>query len=191
MSESINQFKIPSANPAEEGATSAVSHGCSQSERFESRTVCGADKSKAEAARELFLSGCNCSQAVFCAFADDFGVDRALAGKVACGLGGGLGRMREVCGAVSGAALVFGLGYGDDKTLTYAKVQEFCARFKKETGSVICRELLEGAKVQVETGGKPEERGERYYRKRPCADLVALAAGILEDMLGEEGQVEK
>ena len=107
------------------------------------------------------------------------------------GLGGGLGRMREVCGAVSGAALVFGLVYGDDKTLTYAKVQEFCARFKKETGSVICRELLEGAKVQVETGGKPEERGERYYRKRPCADLVALAAGILEDMLGEEGQVEK
>jgi C_GCAxxG_C_C family probable redox protein len=138
---------------------------------------------KAESAKNLFLSGCNCSQSVFCAFASDYGIAPEVARKTACGLGGGIGRMREVCGAVSAAALVFGLECGDDKTLVYAKVQEFCARFKNEAGSIICRELLEGAKVPVETGGKPEERGERYYRKRPCAELVALAAGILEDML--------
>ena len=185
MSESIDKFKIPSAKTAEECAPAAVPQRCSQGERPDSRTVRGGDKAKSEVARELFLTGNNCSQAVFCAFASDYGLAAETAGRVSCALGGGLGRMREVCGAVSGAALVFGLAYGDDKTLAYAKVQEFCARFKNEVGSIICRELLEGAKVQFETGGKPEERGERYYRKRPCAELVALAAGILEDMLSK------
>ncbi len=138
---------------------------------------------KAELAKELFMSGCNCSQAVFCAFARDYGFDVELAQKVACGLGGGVGRMREVCGAVGGAALVFGLVYGDDKKKTYEMIQEFCAAFKRETGSIVCRELLEGARVVAETGGAPEARSEMYYRKRPCAELVALAAGILEQML--------
>lgn len=164
MSESIDQFGTPRENQTAEHGT---------------------DRKKAEIARELFLSGNNCSQAVFCAFAPDYGLDAETAGRVSCALGGGLGRMREVCGAVSGAVLVFGLKYGDDKMLSYAKVQEFCARFKSDVGSIICRELLEGAKVQAETGGKPEERSEQYYRKRPCAELVALAAGILEDMLSE------
>ena len=164
MSESIDQFGTPRENQAAER---------------------GADRKKSEIARELFLSGNNCSQAVFCAFAPDYGFDVETARRVSCALGGGLGRMREVCGAVSGAALVFGLKYGDDKMLSYAKVQEFCARFKSEVGSIICRELLEGAKVQVETGGKPEERSGQYYQKRPCAELVALAAGILEDMLSK------
>ena len=93
--------------------------------------------------------------------------------------------MREVCGAVTGASLVFGLKYADDKAQTYAKVQEFCAAFKKETGSIVCRELLEGAKVAVENGGAPEPRSEQYYRKRPCAELVALAADILEGILNK------
>lgn len=146
--------------------------------------------SKAEIAKSAFLSGSNCSQAVFCAFAGDFGLDSGTAGRVSCALGGGLGRMREVCGAVSGAALVLGLKYGDDKMLAYAKVQEFCARFKEETCSIVCRELLEGARVPVETGGGPEARTEQYYRKRPCAELVGLAAGILEDML-KQGQTEE
>lgn len=141
---------------------------------------------KEQIAKEAFLGGCNCSQAVFCAFAGDFGIDPETARRVSCGLGGGIGRMREVCGAVSGAALVFGLKYGDDKALTYSKVQEFCSAFKSETGSVICREMLEGADVEAVTGGAPEERTARYYRKRPCADLVALAAGILERMLKED-----
>ena len=141
--------------------------------------------SKGQLAKEAFLSGCNCSQAVFCAFAGDFGVEDEIARRISCGLGGGVGRMREVCGAVTGASLVFGLKYGDDKAQTYAKVQEFCAAFKQETGSIICRELLEGAKVAVENGGAPEPRSEQYYRKRPCAELVALAADILEGILNK------
>jgi hypothetical protein len=84
---------------------------------------------------------------------------------------------------VGGAALVLGLEYGDDKMQTYAKVQEFCDEFKRETGSIVCRELLEGVNVAAETGGAPEARTELYYRKRPCAELVALAAGILDKML--------
>ena len=192
MSESIDKFKIPSAKTAEECAPTAeecapaaVTHGCSQGGRPDSRTVCRRDKAKSEVARELFLTGNNCSQAVFCAFAGDYGFNAETARKVACGLGGGVGRMREVCGAVGGAALVFGLEYGDDKMRTYAEVQKFCDAFKRETGSIICRELLEGAQVAVETGGSPEARTESYYRKRPCAELVALAAGILEDMLSK------
>lgn len=145
-------------------------------------------KTKAESAKEAFLSGSNCSQAVFCAFAGDFGMDAETARRVSCGLGGGVGRMREVCGAVGGAALVFGLRYGDDKALTYAKVQELCAEFKRETGSIICREMLEGAKVAAEAGGAPEARSAEYYRKRPCAELVELAAGILEKMLAADGK---
>lgn len=171
MSESIDQSGNPSANQAAECVSVAVSCGC------------GGAKTKAETAKELFLSGCNCSQSVFCAFAGDYGLDGEAARKVACGLGGGIGRMREVCGAVSGAALVFGLEYGEDKMRTYAEVQEFCARFKGEVGSIICRELLEGAHVVAETGGAPEARTGEYYRKRPCAELVELAAGILEGML--------
>ena len=91
--------------------------------------------------------------------------------------------MREVCGAVTGVSLVFGLKFGDDKAQTYAKVQEFCAAFKQEAGSIICRELLKGAKVAAEEGGTPEQRSEQYYRKRPCAELVALAADIVERIL--------
>jgi C_GCAxxG_C_C family probable redox protein len=147
------------------------------------KTTHDGEKTKAQLAKELFLSGNNCSQAVFCAFAPDYGFNDETARRVSCALGGGLGRMREVCGAVSGAALVFGFEYGDDKMHAYAKVQEFCAKFKSEVGSIICRDLLEGAKVQVETGGKSEERSEQYYQKRPCAQLVELAAAILEDML--------
>ena len=136
---------------------------------------------KAEA---LFMSGLNCSQSVFCAYAEDYGMDAATAAKVSCGLGGGVGRMREVCGAVTGATLVLGLKYGEDKAAVYPHVQEFCRRYKEETGSIVCRELLAGPAHQpVETGGAPEARTEAYYRKRPCVELVKLAVTILEDML--------
>ena len=178
MSECIDKSDAPSGGRRAECVSGADSQG---------RVGTG---TKAERARELFLSGCNCSQAVFCAFADGYGVDAEAARKIACGLGGGVGRMREVCGAVGGAALVFGLEYGDDKMRTYAEVQEFCAAFKRETGSIICRELLEGAQVAVETGGSPETRNESYYRKRPCAELVELAAAILDEML-KKGKTEK
>lgn len=135
--------------------------------------------SRADRAAELFKSGLNCAQAVFCAFADEFGMDGATAQKVSCGLGGGVGRMREVCGTVTGASLVLGMRFGPDKAAVYPHVQDFCAKFKAETGSIVCRELLEG--TGATQGGAPEERTPAYYRKRPCVELVRLAVGLLED----------
>ena len=134
---------------------------------------------KVEKAEELFKSGMNCSQAVFCAFADEFGMDEDTAAKVSSGLGGGVGRTREVCGAVTGAALVLGMRHGPDKNAVYPSVQDFVAKFKAECGSVVCRELLAGTGATA--GGAAEERTNEYYRKRPCVELVKLAAGFLEE----------
>ena len=131
-----------------------------------------------EKAAELFTSGCNCSQSVFAAFADEFGLDETLAKRLSCGLGGGVGRMREVCGAVSAAAMVIGMRLGPDKTAAYPAVQDFCAKFKAEFGSIVCRELLAG--TGATTGGAPEERTSEYYRKRPCVELVKFAAKLLD-----------
>lgn len=138
--------------------------------------------SKQDDAEALFRTGMNCAQAVFCAFAGDYGMDAAPAAGASAGLGGGVGRLREVCGTVSGAAMVLGLAFGPDKTAVYAKVQEFAAAFKAETGSIVCRELLAG--TGATSGGAPEPRGEAFYKKRPCVELVRLSAGILERMLG-------
>ena len=132
---------------------------------------------RAEKAEVLFTSGCNCSQAVFTAFADEFGLDEELAKRLACGLGGGVGRMREVCGAVSAAAMVIGMRLGPDKMKAYPVIQEFCAKFKAEAGSIVCRELLEG--TGATQGGAPEPRTPAYYAKRPCVELVKLAASLL------------
>ena len=141
---------------------------------------------KGDLAQELFRSGCNCSQAVFCAFARDYGIDDETAKRIAAGLGGGVGRTREVCGAVTGASLVFGLAKGASKPAeVYPHVQEFVARFKKEFGSAVCRELLAG--TGATEGGRPEERTAAYYKKRPCAELVRFSASTLEDMLSQEG----
>jgi C_GCAxxG_C_C family probable redox protein len=133
---------------------------------------------RVEKAESLFRSGMNCAQSVFCAFADEFGMDEATAAKVSCGLGGGVGRQREVCGAVTGATLVLGMRHGPDKAAAYPKVQEFCSAFKAECGSIVCRELLAG--TGATSGGAPEPRTDAYYKKRPCVELVKLAAGLLE-----------
>ena len=131
---------------------------------------------KSDKAVELFKTGACCSQAVFCAFAEDFGMDAETAMKVSAGLGGGVGRMREVCGAVTGATLALGMKYGPDKAAVYPHVQELCARFKAECGSIVCRELLDG--TGATQGGAPEARTDVYYRKRPCAEMVRLAAEL-------------
>ncbi|MDD6030255.1 MAG: C-GCAxxG-C-C family protein [Kiritimatiellae bacterium] len=131
---------------------------------------------KSDKAVELFKTGACCSQAVFCAFAEDFGMDAETAMKVSAGLGGGVGRMREVCGAVTGATLALGMKYGPDKAAVYPHVQELCARFKAECGSIVCRELLAGSGATQ--GGAPEARTDAYYRKRPCAEMVRLAAEL-------------
>jgi len=131
---------------------------------------------KSDKAVEIFGTGACCSQAVFCAFAEELGMDMETAMKVSAGLGGGVGRQREVCGAVTGATLALGLKYGPDKAAVYPHVQTLCERFKAECGSIVCRELLAG--TGATTGGAPEARTEAYYKKRPCAELVRLAARI-------------
>ena len=137
---------------------------------------------RVEKAEALFTGGCNCSQAVFTAFADEFGLDEELAKRLSCGLGGGVGRMREVCGAVSAAAMVIGMRLGPDKMKAYPVIQEFCAKFKAEAGSIVCRELLEG--TGATQGGAAEPRTDAYYRKRPCVELVKTAARLLEEAAG-------
>lgn len=128
---------------------------------------------------ELFKSGLNCAQAVFVAFADELGIDKETAAKISCGLGGGVGRSREVCGAVTGATLVIGMRYGPDKDIVYPKVQKFIEAFKEEASSIICRELLDG--TGASSGGIAEKRTQEYYKKRPCVELVALAVRILKN----------
>lgn len=141
-------------------------------------------------ARDLFLNGYNCAQAVFCAFCDVTGLDIETAARLASSFGGGLGRLREVCGTVSGAAMVLGMvkGYSTPgdlalKTAHYHTVQAFARRFREENGSIICRELLRG--VDVVPGSDPEPRTPEYYKKRPCPELAACAARILDEMLAE------
>lgn len=132
---------------------------------------------RTEKAEALFMSGCNCAQAVFAAFADELGMDEEFAKRVATGLGGGVGRMREVCGAVSAAAMVIGMRLGPDKAKAYPVIQDFCAKFKEKCGTIICRELLEGTGATA--GGAPEPRTAEYYQRRPCVELVKIAASLL------------
>lgn len=154
-------------------------------------TVC--EKSRGDRARELFREGYNCSQAVTLAFADELetrGISREMAAGLASSFGGGLGRLREVCGCVSGMALVCGAleGYQspdakEEKQEHYKRVQELAEAFKEQNGSYICRELLAG--INTDTKPVPEARTESYYKKRPCAELAACAADILERHLKE------
>ncbi len=141
-------------------------------------------------AEELFRKGYNCAQSVLLAFSDMTGLDEKTAAQLSSSFGGGLGRLREVCGAVSGACMVLGLvkGYSDPddrqaKTAHYHLVQEFARRFKEQNGSIVCRELLSG--VQTLQGKDPEARTPEYYQKRPCPRLCRCAAEILDRMLDE------
>ena len=142
-------------------------------------------------AKALFQQGYNCAQAVLLAFEDVTGLPVETAAKLASGFGGGIGRLREVCGTVSGAVMVLSLAHGYDdpadaeaKAAHYRTVQAFAARFKAENGSIICRELLQG--VPTTPGTVPEARTPEFYRKRPCAELVELAARMTEEMLSEQ-----
>lgn len=145
-------------------------------------------ESRVDKARELFKSGFNCSQAVFSAYADLFGMDFETAVRVSVGLGGGVGRLRETCGAVTGMAMLAGLKYADaenntpqSKQKTYEIVREMVDEFKKTNRSVVCRELL--GLTQAEKSTKPDERNGEYYSKRPCAEIVADAARAVEKVL--------
>ena len=126
---------------------------------------------KGESAKENFMSGLNCSQAVAAAFAEEMNMPKSLVEKLTVGFGGGMGRMREVCGAVTGMFMVVGILYGYDdakdyegKKDTYALVQELANQFKAETGSIICRELL--GLDGKDNSPVPSKRTEEYYKKR-------------------------
>lgn len=131
---------------------------------------------------ELFMEGKNCSQAVFAAFAPDLGLSEEMALAVSIGLGGGVGRMREVCGAISGSAMVVGLKYPElDKIEVYQLVRQIMDEFKKTNHSIVCKELL--GLVEVEKSSAPEARTPEYYQKRPCVKIVEDAALATEKVL--------
>ncbi len=140
-----------------------------------------------EKARALFLGGANCAQAVLAAFSDVTGIDEDMSRRLASPFGGGMGRMREVCGAVSGMLLVLGTqeGYSEhdpaEKKRLYATVQMLADHFREENGSIICRELLGGLPSSAPT---PTPRTEEFYKKRPCGEMVGSAARILAEHLG-------
>ena len=135
-------------------------------------------------AKELFLAGYNCSQAVFCAFAEELGMERSAAARLSASFGGGMGRLRLTCGCVSGAVMVLGLAMGydpedsskDAKAIHYEKVRELAAALEQRNGSLICKELLAMKGVDATAGGAPEERTEEYYKRRPCPEYVRIAA---------------
>jgi len=144
-----------------------------------------------EKAKELFKQGYNCSQSVLGAFCEELGMDFETAMKISSSFGGGMGRMREVCGTVSGMFMAAGLMFGpsdnsnpSDKGEHYKRIQELAKRFKDKNGSIICRELLQG--VESSTSPQPSERTETYYKKRPCVELVGDAAEIFEQYLEEQ-----
>lgn len=151
--------------------------------------------SKGDIAKQNFMNGYNCSQAVLLAFCEDFGLEKETALKISEPFGGGMGRMREVCGTVTGMFMVIGLAMGNDnskdnttKKNVYKSVQELAAKFKEDNGSIICRELLGLQKANKESF-VPSERTTEYYKKRPCPELCKYAADILEEYLKKENLI--
>lgn len=138
-------------------------------------------------AKELFMSGYNCSQAVLLAFDDVTGLDNKTAAMLASSFGGGMGRLREVCGAVSAMFMIAGLtgGYTDpkgkaEKAAHYTVIQKLADDFKKENRSIICRELTG---LNADGSPVPTPRNEEFFKKRPCAELVSDAARIIAAQL--------
>ncbi len=142
--------------------------------------MCRADKAK-----DNFENGCNCCQAVFLAFLDETNMSQEDAMRLSAGFGGGFGRLREVCGAVSGMTMVLSNRFAsadpnnhEKKKELYSLIQKAAGEFKEENGSIVCRELL-GLTEKI-SSPVPEERTKEYYKKRPCAELVRCAAAIAE-----------
>lgn len=145
---------------------------------------------KGDRAYENFLSGLNCSQAIAVAFADELGLDTETAARLSSGFGGGMGRMREVCGTFSGIVFVLSslYGYSDPsdnatKKELYEKIRAVAGKFREDNGSIICCELL--GLDKPEDSATPEARTPEYYRKRPCPELCRYAANLLEEFIRE------
>ena len=152
---------------------------------------------KAEQARALFESGCNCAQSVAGSFYQEMGLSQETALLLASPFGGGISRLRETCGAVTGMMMVLGLTHGyqpftdedthlREKTRVYRTGQELIEQFRREYGTLLCRELLrdEG----TDSSPTPSARTEQYYHSRPCAQIIAFAAALLESYLRENGK---
>lgn len=149
-----------------------------------------------EYAKELFKKGYNCAQSVFCAYCDETRLDFETSLKVSSSFGGGMGRLREVCGAVSGMFMVVGMmyGYSDPSDGTakaehYKLIQSLAMKFKEKNCSIVCRELL--GLQEGKDSFAPERRTEGYYQKRPCAELVEHAAEILDTYIQNKKMEEK
>lgn len=139
--------------------------------------------SKGNKANEYFFTGRGCAQSVALAFCEEMGLEPALVERQTIGFGAGMGRLREVCGTVSGMTYVLSTLYGDEgKAKVYEMVQEVAGEFKKENGSIVCRELLGLGKSQI-SSPQPEARTAEYYKKRPCPELCRCAADILENFI--------
>lgn len=144
---------------------------------------------------QYFLDGYNCAQAVFLAFAPDLGMERAAAARLSSSFGGGMGRLREVCGAVSGMLMAAGALYGYDtpgddvqKAAHYALVQALAGQFREAHSTILCRELLNRPGPESPT---PEARTPDYYASRPCARFVGTAARILEEYMAKHPPKER
>lgn len=145
---------------------------------------------RAQAAMDNFLKGYNCSQSIVLAFSDLIDMDPELLSKISCSFGGGMGRLREVCGSVSGMFMIISLLYGysgpetgQPKTEQYKKVQELAKRFEEINGSIVCRQLLNLDVEHDSPNASP--RTSEYYAKRPCKEIIGSAAQILDEFIKE------
>ncbi len=148
------------------------------------------ENSRKNKAMDLFSQGYNCAQAIVLAFSDLVPVDYNILAKMSSSFGGGMGRLREVCGAASGMFMVAGFLYGYDNSETgqpkanhYERIQQLAHQFEAENGSIVCRELL-GLNIKHDVS-TPEKRTDEYYKKRPCKELVGMAAEILDKYISE------
>lgn len=143
----------------------------------------------AEIATENFKNGYNCAQSVFMTYAEKFGFDKKTALKMSSSFGGGMGRMREVCGAVSSMFMIAGLakGYTENnndeiKAKHYELIQNLAEKFKKHHQTIICRELL-GLEEGENSSFVPTKRTEQYYEERPCEHFIATACDIIDEYI--------
>ena len=145
-----------------------------------------------ELAKENFKAGFNCSQSIFSAFADMYGIDKETALKLSSSFGGGIGRMRQTCGVACGMFMLAGMEQGttdpkdhEAKADTYKLVQDLAAAFKEKNGAINCGELL-GLTPNSAVSSTPEARTDQYYKKRPCAQIVEEGAKIWADYLKKQ-----
>lgn len=143
-------------------------------------------EARVQKAKDNFKAGYNCCQAVVLAYNDIIGLDQETAASVSSGFGGGMGRMREVCGSVTGMFMIAGFvspatdpTIKTDRTANYAMIQELAGEFRQENGSIVCKELLGLSPIAGPESPEPSDRTREYYKKRPCEELVGISARII------------